>query len=134
MATTVKKDLSKVFCTVLREFQPDGVTPIWKISQHLQTRLEQLLEAKPSLATEDECIIYWIDIYRHQERAKPRARSSAELFLCYYLQQIAYQVAHKSYNSLPGGMSTNESSNYKKDELFAIASAKIPKIIQNFDR
>jgi RNA polymerase sigma factor (sigma-70 family) len=132
MATTVKKDLSKLFCTVLREFKPDGVTPIWRVNQTLQNRLEQLLDKQPCLATEDECTIHWIDIYRHQERTKPVARL-AESFLCYYLQQIAYHVAHKSYNSSPGGMSMNESSNYKKDELFAIASAKIPKIIQNFD-
>jgi RNA polymerase sigma factor (sigma-70 family) len=132
MATTVKKDLSKLFCTVLREFKPDGVTPIWRVNQTLQNRLEQLLDKQPCLATEDECTIHWIDIYRHQERTKPLARL-AESFLCYYLQQIAYHVAHKSYNSSPDGMSTNESSNYKKDELFAIASAKIPKIIANFD-
>jgi RNA polymerase sigma factor (sigma-70 family) len=132
MATTVKKDLSKLFCTVLREFKPDGVTPIWRVNQTLQNRLEQLLDKQPCLATEDECTVHWIDIYRHQERTKPLARL-AESFLCYYLQQIAYHVAHKSYNSSPGGMSTNESSNYKKDELFAIASAKIPKIIENFD-
>jgi RNA polymerase sigma factor (sigma-70 family) len=132
MATTVKKDLSKLFCTVLREFKPDGVTPIWAVNQTLQNRLEQLLDKQPCLDTEDECTIHWIEIYRHQERTKPLTRL-AESYLCYYLQQIAYHVAHKSYNSSPGGMSTNESSNYKKDELFAIASAKIPKIIQNFD-
>lgn len=132
MATTVKKDLSKLFCTVLREFKPDGVTPIWRVNQTLQNRLEQLLDNQPYLATEDECTIHWIDIYRHQERTKPLARL-AESFLCYYLQQIAYHVAHRIYNSSPGGMSKNETSNYKKDELFAIASAKIPKIIQNFD-
>jgi RNA polymerase sigma factor (sigma-70 family) len=130
--TTVKKDLPKLFCTVLREFKPDGVTPIWRVNQTLQSRLEQLLDSQPSLATEDECTIYWIDIYRHQERTKPLARL-AESFLCYYLQQIAYQVAHKIYNSSPGGGSNNETSSYKKDELFAIASAKIPKIVKNFD-
>jgi RNA polymerase sigma factor (sigma-70 family) len=130
--TTVKKDLPKLFCTVLREFKPDGVTPIWKVNQTLQSRLEQLLDSQPSLATEDECTIYWIDIYRHQERTKPLAKL-AESFLCYYLQQIAYHVAHRMYNSSPSGGSNNERSSYKKDELFAIASAKIPKIIQNFD-
>jgi RNA polymerase sigma factor (sigma-70 family) len=132
MATTVKKDLSKLFCTVLREFKPDGVTPIWRVNETLRNRLEQLLDKQPCLATEDECTIYWIDIYRHQERTKPLARL-AESFLCYYLQQIAYHVAHKTYNSSPDAVSQNESSNYKKDELFAIASSKIPKIIQNFD-
>jgi RNA polymerase sigma factor (sigma-70 family) len=129
--TTVKKDLPKLFCTVLREFKPDGVTPIWRVNQTLQSRLEQLLDSQPCLATEDECTIYWIDIYRRQERTKPLARL-AESFLCYYLQQIAYHVAHKTYNSSPSGTSNNETSSYKKDELFAIASAKIPKIIKNF--
>jgi RNA polymerase sigma factor (sigma-70 family) len=132
MATTVKKDLSKLFCTVLREFKPDGVTPIWRVNQTLQSRLDRLLDDRPCLATEDECTIYWIDIYRHQERTKPLARL-AESFLCYYLQQIAYHVAHKTYNSSSDGISKNETSNYKKDELFAIASAKIPKVIQNFN-
>jgi RNA polymerase sigma factor (sigma-70 family) len=132
MATLIKKDLSKLFCTVLREFKPDGVTPIWKVNQTLQSRLEQLLEKQPYLDTEDECTIHLVDIYRHQERMNPKTKL-AESFLCYYLQQIAYQAAHKTYNSTSvSGMKT-ERSTYKKDELFAIASAKIPKIIQNFN-
>ncbi len=132
MATLVKKDLSKLFCTVLQEFKPDGITPIWKVSQTLQSRLEQLLEKQPYLDTEDECTIHLVNIYRHQERTKPVAKL-AESFLCYYLQQIAYQVAHKTYNSSSGSAINTEKSTYKKDELFAIASAKIPKIIQNFN-
>jgi RNA polymerase sigma factor (sigma-70 family) len=132
MATTVKKNLSKLFCTVLREFKPDGLTPIWTVNQILENRLEQLLAKQPCLVTEDQCTIHWIDVYRHQERTKPLARL-VESFLCYYLQQIAYQVAHKTYNSASVSMSKQERSTYKKDELFAIASAKIPKVMQNFD-
>lgn len=132
MATTVKKNLSRLFCTVLREFKPDGLTPIWTVNQILENRLEQLLAKQPCLATEDECTIHWIDVYRHQERTKPLARL-VESFLCYYLQQIAYQVAHKTYNSTCLSMSKHQRSTYKKDELFAIASAKIPKVMQNFD-
>ncbi len=132
MATTAKKELPKLFCTVLREFKPDGLTPIWKVNKTLQDRLEQLLDKQPYLATEDECTVHWIEIYRHQERTKPLTRL-AESFLCYYLQQIAYQVAHKTYNSVAVSSNRTEGGTYKKDELFAIASAKIPKVMQNFD-
>ncbi len=132
MVAIVKKDLPKLFCTVLREFKPDGLTPIWKVNQILQNRLEQLLEKQPCLATEDECAIHWIDIYRGRERTN-RLAKLAELFLCHYLQQIAYQVANRTYNSNPVSLNQNERAAYKKDELFAIANAKIPKVLQNFD-
>ena len=132
MAITVKKELPKLFCTVLREFKPDGVTPIWEVNKTLQNRLEYLLEKQPSLATEDECTVHWIDIYRDRARTKPQTKL-VETFLCYYLQQIAYQVANKTYNSAVVGMSKTETGTYKKDELFAIANAKIPKVIQNFN-
>jgi RNA polymerase sigma factor (sigma-70 family) len=132
MAITVKKELPKLFCTVLKEFKPDGVTPIWEVNQTLQNRLENLLEKQPSLVTEDECTVHWISIYRDRERTKPQTKL-VETFLCYYLQQIAYQVANKTYNSAVVGMSKTETGIYKKDELFAIANAKIPKVIQNFN-
>jgi RNA polymerase sigma factor (sigma-70 family) len=132
MAITVKKELPKLFCTVLKEFKPDGVTPIWEVNQTLQNRLEHLLEKQPSLVTEDECTVHWISIYRDRERTKPQTKL-VETFLCYYLQQIAYQVANKTYNSAVIGMSRTETGTYKKDELFAIANAKIPKVIQNFN-
>ncbi len=132
MAITVKKELPKLFCTVLREFKPDGVTPIWEVNKTLQSRLENLLEKQPALVTEDECTVHWIDMYRDRERPKPQTKL-VESFLCYYLQQIAYQVANKTYNSAVIGMSRTETGTYKKDELFAIANAKIPKVIQNFN-
>jgi RNA polymerase sigma factor (sigma-70 family) len=132
MAITVKKELPKLFCTVLKEFKPDGVTPIWEVNQTLQNRLENLLEKQPFLVTEDECTVHWISIYRDRERTKPQTKL-VETFLCYYLQQIAYQVANKTYNSAVVGMSKTETGTYKKDELFAIANAKIPKVIQNFN-
>jgi RNA polymerase sigma factor (sigma-70 family) len=132
MTITVRKELPKLFCTVLREFKPDGVTPIWEVNKTLQNRLENLLEKQPSLLTEDECTVHWIDIYRDRTRTKPQTKL-VESFLCYYLQQIAYQVANKTYNSAAVGMSKTETGTYKKDELFAIANAKIPKVIQNFN-
>ncbi len=132
MTITVKKELPKLFCTVLREFKPDGVTPIWEVNKTLEHRLENLLEKQPYLLTEDECTVHWIDIYRDQARPNPQTKL-VETFLCYYLQQIAYQVANKTYNSAVVTMSKTETGTYKKDELFAIANAKIPKIIQNFN-
>jgi RNA polymerase sigma factor (sigma-70 family) len=132
MAITVKKELPKLFCTVLKEFKPDGVTPIWEVNQTLQNRLETLLAKQPYLVTEDECTVHWISIYRDRGRTKPQTKL-VETFLCYYLQQIAYQVANKTYNSAVVGMSKTETGTYKKDELFAIANAKIPKVIQNFN-
>lgn len=132
MAIAVKRELPKLFCTVLREFKADGVTPIWEVNRTLQNRLENLLEKQPSLVTEDECTVRWIDIYRDRECTKPQTKL-VESFLCYYLQQIAYQVANKTYNSAVVGMSRTETGTYKKDELFAIANAKIPKVIQNFN-
>jgi RNA polymerase sigma factor (sigma-70 family) len=132
MAITVKKELPKLFCTVLREFKPDGVTPIWEVNKTLQNRLENLLEKQPSLLTEDECTVHWIGLYRDRERSNPQLKL-VESFLCYYLQQIAYQVANKTYNSAVVSMSRTETGTYKKDELFAIANAKIPKVIQNFN-
>ncbi len=132
MAITVKKELPKLFCTVLREFKPDGVTPIWEVNKTLQNRLENLLEKQPLLLTEDACTVHWIGLYRDRERPKPQIKL-VESFLCYYLQQIAYQVANKTYNSAVIGMSRSETGTYKKDELFAIANAKIPKVIQNFN-
>ena len=132
MAIAVKRELPKLFCTVLREFKADGMTPIWEVNKTLQNRLENLLEKQPALVTEDECTVRWIDIYRDQQCTKPQTKL-VESFLCYYLQQIAYQVANKTYNSAVVGMSRAETGTYKKDELFAIANAKIPKVIQNFN-
>jgi RNA polymerase sigma factor (sigma-70 family) len=147
MATTSETELIQLFCTALSEFRPDGVTPIWEVNKFLQKHLFHLLEQHPDL-TEDECTLYWLNIHRHrylsnpaeQHSEQPKIRESckpleklAESFLCYYLQRIAYQVAHKTYNSSLAQFHRIEQNRYKKDELFTIASAKIPTILRNFD-
>lgn len=147
MVTLVNKELVQLFCMVLREFQPDGVTPIWEVNKFLQNHLQQLLDKYPQL-TEDECALYWLKIHRDRytnrfpfgdatQTANVEHHQSlvklAESFLCYYLQRIAYQVAHKTYNSWLGQLHQQEQIRYKKDELFTIASEKIPVILKNFD-
>jgi RNA polymerase sigma factor (sigma-70 family) len=146
MVTTSKIELVQLFCTVLHDFRPDGVTPIWEVNKFLHKHLLHLLEKHPNL-TEDECTLYWLNIHRYRQITNPSESKAlqtivrqnykslgklAESFLCRYLQRIAYQVAHKTYNSSLTQWQQTEQSRYKKDELFTIASAKIPVVLRNF--